>query len=176
MPTTLWQVCTSYVGVSVATVGKASHCVKEKLNKYFVYLQRTNAVCFVCYDALSPYKFSPRSVTKSRIPDVSLWMFVKKKKALNMKVHWISLQENRRRNSCFKLLWYSCHRKTERWDRNCASVLFHQEGRGMDINRSRYLQKWWARCAVLYLSSQILKTASDGDTAYRSIEHFSLHF
>lgn len=28
----------------------------------------------------------------------------------------------------------------------------------MDINRSRYLQKCSARCSVLYLSSQILKT------------------
>lgn len=119
--------------------------------------QRMSAFFFWCF--ISVYFQSIVSFTKSREPVVSSdyeCLFFQK----NTKVRWISLQENWTCDSCILLK-----------ERTCASVLFRhvleQKERGlridMDINRSRYLQKWWARCAVLYLSSQIRKTVSVGD-------------
>lgn len=135
---------------------------------------------FWCFILLS---VQPKvSFTKSRILDVSwdfekLFSFFSFLKSVKYKFIESLCKKMKDVIHASNLLWYARHkRKRETEEELCFSVVslwvWRRRKRrtriDMDVNRSRYLQKWWARCAVLYLSSQILKTACEGDVNYRS--------
>lgn len=125
--------------------------------------------CFV-----SSYRFSPRSVPpKAGNQILIVWMSVLRK---NSEVHWISLQENWRCDSCFKLLSYSWNRKDGRGRGivlQCCFAVGWKEKRkrgtriDMDINRSRYLQKMFSwMCCALFIFTDTQKKASVRDISY----------